>query len=251
MSIKVFNRYEKKFLLDKEVFEIVQKRLLDYMHLDKYHKNLDFYPITNIYYDTEDNYLIRHSLSKPKYKEKLRIRAYGIPKDYDRVYIEIKKKYNGAVNKRRCTLKLCDAYAFLENGNKPKTQSYINRQVLNEIEFFMSKYNLSPKLYLAYERRAMFSKTDRDLRITFDSNIRFRRGDLRLEQGDYGEVILPEGVYLMEIKTEKSLPIWLVKLLSENKIYSSSFSKYGKAHMNMVTDGRLHETGWHCFTTRV
>jgi len=88
-------------------------------------------------------------------------------------------------------------------------------------------YDLEPKLYLAYDRIAYFGINNRDLRITFDTNIRSRRTDLRLELGDYGEPLLDEGVWLMEVKAEKSIPVWLSRMLSENGLFKTSFSKYG------------------------
>ena len=145
------------------------------MELDEYNKNHPFYTICNIYYDTEDNHLIRHSLSKPKYKEKLRLRGYGVPKQEDKVYLEIKKKVNGLVNKRRTKLVLSEAYEFAETRVKPEYKSYMNRQVLNEIDYILKLYKPVPKLYLAYDRKAFFGINNRDLRVTFDTNIRSRR----------------------------------------------------------------------------
>lgn len=104
MAIEVFNRYENKYMLSQSVFEKVQARLSEYMELDAYNKQHETYTISNLYYDTPDNYLIRTSLQKPNYKEKLRVRAYGVPDTGDKVYVEIKKKFAGLVNKRRSAL---------------------------------------------------------------------------------------------------------------------------------------------------
>ncbi|EPR10384.1 polyphosphate polymerase domain-containing protein [Ruminiclostridium papyrosolvens] len=234
MAVEVFNRYESKFLIDESVYKIIQTELLRYMELDEYNKKHELYTICNIYYDTKDNVLIRKSLSKPKYKEKLRLRAYGVPKEDSKVYLEIKKKFCGVVNKRRTTLKLNEAYSFVETGIKPEYKEYMNRQVLNEIDYMLKFYELEPKLYLAYDRKALFSKESRDLRITFDTNIRTRREELKLESGDYGTQLLENGKWLMEVKAEKSVPLWLSKLLSENNIYKTSFSKYGKEYQKYL-----------------
>lgn len=235
MAIEVFNRTECKFIVDGEVYEKLNERLQEFMENDAYSKNDGFYTISNIYYDTQDNYLIRNSLDKPKYKEKLRLRAYGVPKVEDKVFLEIKKKFNGVVNKRRTTIKLGEAYEYLNSREKPEIKSYMNKQVLNEIDYILKLYNLEPKLYLAYDRRAMFGKNDKNLRITFDNNIRTRRYDLRLEAGDYGDQLLEEGMFLMEVKVEKNIPLWLARLLSEYKIYKTSFSKYGKEYENTLS----------------
>ena len=194
MAIEVFNRFEKKFLIDTKTYEEVLKVLNDYMEEDKYNKGGAFYTISNLYFDTDDNALIRTSLSKPKYKEKLRLRAYGVPEPDDKVYLEIKKKVNKLVNKRRTAIGLAEAYDFVRTGQKPEVKEFMNRQVLNELDYLINRNALSPKLYLAYDRRAYFGKDNRDLRISFDMNIRTRRYDLELEKGDYGEQLLaPDG----------------------------------------------------------
>lgn len=239
MAIEVFNRHEEKFLIDNDVYEAIQSELLKHMELDEYNKTHDTYTISNMYYDTADNHLIRTSLSKPAYKEKLRIRAYGVPESNDKVYLEIKKKVCGLVNKRRTKLRLNDAYRFVSTGIKPELKYYMNKQVMNEIEYMLRIYELEPKLYLAYDRKAMFGIESRDLRITFDTNIRSRRYDLKLEAGDYGEQLMQEGKWLMEVKAEKNIPLWLSKMLAEYKIYKTSFSKYGKEYERMLVNNRI------------
>jgi len=236
MPIEVFNRYEKKYLLDTAAYKKLQGPLLEHMEPDEYNRAREFYTISNIYYDTGDDYLIRNSLAKPEYKEKLRLRAYGVPGKDDKVFLEIKKKFKGLVNKRRTILKLEEAYEFLGSGVRPELKEYMNRQVLNEIEYMLKLYSLEPKLYLVYDRKAMLGGENRDLRITFDTNIRTRRYDLRLESGSHGESLLKEGEWLMEVKTQNSIPLWLSRLLSEYAIYSTGFSKYGAEYRKRIME---------------
>jgi hypothetical protein len=204
------------------------------MKMDSHHRTHFTYPICNIYYDTDDSYLIRTSLSKPVYKEKLRLRSYGTPTDGSTVYVEIKKKYNGLTNKRRSKLKLNEAYDFLSTGKLPIRRPYMNEQVLREIGYMLSRYELKPAAYLSYERRAFHGDADSDVRVSFDTNIVTRRYDLRLETGSYGERLLEVGSWLMEIKTSQAIPIWLTQLLSEYKVYSSRFSKYGAEYQTSL-----------------
>lgn len=136
MAIEVFNRYEKKYMLDEHTFRRLLERINDYMEPDKYNLNGQFYSICNIYYDTDDNRLIRSSIEKPVYKEKLRMRSYGTPCGEDRVFLEIKKKYNGIVNKRRTSIVLKDAYKYMESDVYPESDiQCINTQVLKEIDY--------------------------------------------------------------------------------------------------------------------
>lgn len=234
MAIEVFNRYENKYLMDTEAFHRLYNRLLEHMEADEHNRNQQFYTISNLYYDTDNSSLIRTSLAKPKYREKLRIRSYGVPQPDAKVYLELKKKVRGLVNKRRTALMLQEAYAFAGSGIAPPPAPYMNGQVINEIEYLLSRYQLEPKVYLAYDRIAMFSKESRDLRITFDTNIRSRRTELQLESGDHGEQLMPPGQWLMEVKAEKTVPIWLARMLSEEGMFRTGFSKYGNEYKKML-----------------
>ena len=233
MVINSFKRYEKKFLLTKEQYNKLIPRLLEYMELDGFCKKNGDYSIYNIYYDTENDDVIRHSINKPYYKEKLRLRSYNpsISLD-DKVFLELKKKINGIVTKRRVSLTLREAYDFLYFNKKPTCNDYVNKQVLNEIEYYLSKNKVYPKVYIAYTRNAFFAKDNRDFRLTFDYEILTRRDDLSLESKSYGNDILGDGRYLMEIKILGSIPIWFTKILSDFKIYNTHFSKYGNEYMN-------------------
>jgi hypothetical protein len=223
MSTNTFKRVEKKFYVPEETAERLMALFNEKMDFDPFSKAKGFYTICNIYYDTEHDDLIRKSLAKPVFKEKLRLRSYGVPGIEDKSYLELKKKYKGVVYKRRSSMKVGQGYAFVDEDIVPSGKG-LNEQVLKEIEFFCKRYDLVPKVYLAYDRRAY---SDGDLRITLDNNIRSRRHNLRLEAGDYGEPVLDGSGYIMEIKYSHSIPLWLAALLKEEKLYSSSFSKYG------------------------
>lgn len=227
MAIETFKRYENKYRVDQRTWGMLQSQLLDRMEPDTYNQNGRTYSISNLYYDTPDSHLIRTSLQKPVYKEKLRLRAYGVPGLETQVYLEIKKKYQGIVNKRRSALTLSDAYDFVASGQLPAERSLQNQQVLREIAYLLQRHDLRPSLYLAYDRLAFFDHENRDLRITYDTNIRSRRTDLRLESGDFGALLLEPGQGLIEIKVASNMPFWLARLLSDLEILPTRFSKYG------------------------
>lgn len=232
MAIKSFQRYEKKFILTETQYKKLLPILYEYMNEDKFCKNGENYNIYSIYYDTLDNQVIRHSINKPYYKEKLRLRSYKAPiGENDKVFLELKKKINGIVNKRRATLTLKEAYKFLEDRIRPKSLDFLNNQVLDEIEYYLNNNKVSPRVYISYSRKAFFGKNDKDFRITFDSNILGRRDNLSLQLGLYGENILPRDSYLMEVKILGAIPIWLSKTMSELEIYNTHFSKYGSEYV--------------------
>lgn len=220
--IDVFQRVEKKYLMTAETYQLFQKEIQDYMQADQY----GLHTICNIYFDTIADELIRNSIEKPVYKEKLRLRSYGIPNYNSQVFLEIKRKYKGIVYKRRVAMTLKEASYYLEHGIRPKNDS----QILKEIDYFIKFYKPIPKLYLAYDRVAFFGKEDNNIRMTIDANIRSRKDDLALEQGDRGELLLEQDMYLLEIKVPNAYPIWLAEILSKLEIYPISFSKYGNIY---------------------
>ena len=214
-----FQRVEKKYLMTQETYLDFLKETEKYIQLDEF----GLHTICNIYFDTAHYDLIRNSIEKPVYKEKLRLRSYGIPGENDKVYLELKKKWKGIVYKRRISLTLKEVEDYLERGVIPKQKD----QIFDEIDYFVRFYHPEPKLYLAYDRRAYYGLEDHNLRITFDENIRSREKDLELEDGDYGEKLLEEDMVLMELKVPGAVPIWLSEIMSRLHIYPISFSKYG------------------------
>ena len=192
-------------------------------HLEKDY----YYKSTNcsIYFDTDNKYLAMHSLEKPLYKEKVRVRSYNVPKSLnDTVFIEIKKKFDGTGYKRRISTTLGEFYAYLETGNL-KTN---NPQIKAELDYCMNFYRLKPSLYLAYDRLSYCDKDDDAFRITFDSNVRSRETGLFLERGDTGELYFENNEVIMEVKAVSAFPVWFTRALSRLKIYPASFSKYGR-----------------------
>lgn len=232
---EVFQRYEKKYMITKDQLDTLLIQLKDYMTVDQYGKHT----ICNIYFDTESYELIRTSIEKPVYKEKVRMRSYGIPGKNDIVFLEMKKKYDGIVYKRRIPLRLKDAESYLYHGKKPKAEERQEKQIINELDFMMKKLRLEPAVYLSYDRLAMFGNEDMNLRVTFDFNISGRDTSLNLEKGTFGTPLLDDDKALMEVKIPDAMPTWMSRMFSELKIYPSSYSKYGeyyKQYINLKED---------------
>lgn len=198
-----------------------------YMELDRYGRTT----IRNLYFDTDTYLLIRRSIEKPEYKEKLRIRSYERADADSTVFVELKKKYKSVIYKRRISLLQQEAIWWI---SKEKHCSK-NTQISAEVDYFLDYYKtLKPTVFLSYEREAFYSKDSSDFRITFDDNILFRQENLSLDSDVYGTPLLPKGIVLMEIKCSGGIPLWLTEILSEEHIYKTSFSKYGTAYRNFI-----------------
>lgn len=247
----IFKRYEIKYLITAEQKDRILKAMEPYMEPDRYGRST----VRNIYYDTDDFVLARHSIAKPDFKEKLRIRSYEQAGADSTVFVELKRKFDGVVYKRRLGLPEADAMKWMAGSNDPAMMSRLDAespQVAREIEYFRDLYSgMKPVLWLSYDREAYRLKKDVPLsggpegfRITFDSNILCRETGLSLRSEAFGTAILEDGKFLMEIKSPGAIPMWLTKVLSDEHIYKTSFSKYGTAYcrfMNETPAERAHE----------
>ena len=222
-----FKRYELKFMLTQSQKQALLQVMEPYMALDQYGRTT----IQNLYYDTDSFRLVRRSMERPEYKEKLRVRSYGTAREGGRVFVELKKKYDHVVYKRRLTLPEPDAMAWLAGDKSAAPDSQIGR----EIDYFCTFYrDLRPQVFLSYEREAYFERGGGDFRVTFDENILTRRTALSLKTSPWGTPLLPHGTVLMELKTPGGIPLWMTRFLTENHIYKTSFSKYGTAYQNVI-----------------
>ena len=230
----VFRRYELKYLISLREKEKILSTIEPYMRLDSYGRTT----IRNLYLDTPDYRLIRRSIEKPAYKEKIRIRSYSRVESSDNVFVELKKKYEKVVYKRRVALPEMAAMCWML-GEMPCP---INSQITREIDYFASHYApLSPVVFLSYDREAYYLLSGGDFRVTFDDNILYRESDLSLCSDAYGKSILPDDTVMMEIKCSGAIPLWLVKTLSRERIYRTSFSKYGTAYRDILTSNTQKE----------
>lgn len=230
----IFERTEKKYVITVSLINELLSMISDRIKSDEYGKS----NVNSIYYDTDDYRLIRNSIDKPVYKEKLRLRSYSVPNGDSTVFLELKKKYKGVVYKRRKTLKYKEAQNYLNLHILPD-----DTQIMREIDWTMNFYNtLKPKMFIGYDRLAYVGKEEGNLRITFDFNLRFRTDNLSLDDGNYGESIIGNNYCVMEIKALNAMPLWLCKSLDKLKIYPSSFSKYGTAYQ-IVTKRNTEQNG--------
>ncbi len=223
----VFKRYELKYLLTQAQKQTVLTAMAEHMELDQYGRTT----IRNIYFDTDNYRLIRRSIDRPAYKEKLRIRSYKRAKATSTVFVELKKKYDSIVYKRRVSLPENEAMEWVLG----QRHCHKDTQISGEVDYFLDFYgSLRPAVFLSYEREAYFAKDGSDFRVTFDDHILCRQEDISLESAVYGTPILPEGKVLMEIKCSGGIPLWMTRVLSQERIYKTSFSKYGTAYETIV-----------------
>ena len=224
-----FKRHEEKYILTTEKYNSLKEAISDYIVPDAYPEST----VCSIYYDSKNYKLIRNSIDKPAYKEKLRLRCYNVSDPEADVFVEVKKKYKKIVYKRRIVLKAPDAQGFL-NGNPEIAKS--DSQIIKELARFVDFYKPEPKVMVACEREAFVAREDAQLRITFDRDLRWRNYDLDFKHGSGGEPVVSKDMVLMEIKAVDTIPLWLAHILSSFEIYPTSFSKYGTIYKRHILE---------------
>lgn len=230
----VFERYEIKYFLTKTQKEALMKEMDGRMQSDKYGRTT----IRNIYYDTDSFRLIRDSLDHPVYKEKLRIRSYQRAEIGDMVFVEIKKKFEDVVYKRRVAMPRIAAENWIDY-RKPLA---FGSQITSEIDYLVDFYEgLSAKAFLSYEREAFSDNKNPEFRLTLDENILARDTELNLGSDIWGQPLLPHGMTLMEVKIAGAMPLWMANFLSSNNIQKVSYSKYGTYYRNCLSSGAIQE----------
>ena len=228
-DIMIFKRKEKKYLLSAEEKNMFLSKIREKLVPDKHGKNT----ICSLYLDTPDYLLIRNSIDAVSYKEKLRIRSYGTPKSDTMVFFEIKKKYKGVVYKRRVSMTVDEAFRYVDSGIPP-----MDTQIMREIDYLMRFYRQpKPDVCILCEREAFFTADNPDVRLTFDENLRYRRGFPDESNINGGTPITRGDQYILEIKTPGAMPLWMAQALSECKIYPRSFSKYAHAYYDIINNG--------------
>ena len=226
----VFERYELKYRLSRRQQQALVRAMAPYMALDGYGHSV----IRNLYYDTPDMRLIRRSLEKPVYKEKLRVRSYGCAGMETPVFVELKKKYEDVVYKRRILLPQGQALACLA-GDAPLPDSQIGREIAYALSFYGT---LRPAVFLSYARDAYAPRDGGPFRVTLDTQIRYRTDGLTLGGDCGGRALLAQDQVLMELKTPDAIPLWMARALSACGVRRTSFSKYGAAYRQMCREGQ-------------
>ena len=225
--ITTMKRYELKYILTPEQTNDLKENLIGHMKVDDY----GLTSIASLYYDTIDSRLVRASIEKPDYKEKIRLRSYGLAKKDTKVFLELKRKAYGIVYKRRVSITFDQASEFFNND----LNLYADGQISKEISYFRGFYSkLVPACLIIYDRLA-YCEDNGDLRLTIDANPRYRTSDLNLSTSMEGISLLPAGYTILEIKVQNAMPLWLASILSNLKIYQNSFSKYGEAYTKQIS----------------
>ncbi len=266
----VFARKELKYRMRRRRKDALLDELAAFVEPDEY----GLTRITSLYYDTSDRLLAFRSYDKPFYKEKLRLRKYGDPGNGERVFIEMKKKLNGIVYKRRVGLSYAAARAYLAGmpyekacGIFPLDDPVANegcfsprsRQIAREIDAFMARYGmLEPSIEVVCLRESFTERVGAGmaggtrggrydaesfaaagqtsgLRITFDSDLLWRDASC----SDFEpRRLLRGGEFIMEVKTAGALPLWFVHALDDVDARPTSYSKYGEAFHDQMEGGK-------------
>jgi hypothetical protein len=223
-------RFEQKYILNQSQYYEVLGFLGEFVREDEFGLST----VYSIYYDSDDFKLSRSAVDNSVFKEKLRLRCYGVPIPGDAVYWELKKKLRGVTYKQRISAAFDNSGVYLDiaaiNGRTDYTY--------HEINWLAETYKPHPKFMICYERQAFQGIEDDRFRLTFDTNVLWRSTDLDFSGGFYGTPLCGENEYIMELKTCDAIPMALSRHLTRLKIFPVSFSKYKLTYFHYVNDNK-------------
>lgn len=237
---EIFNRHEYKYLIEPETMAQVIRGLAGYAKPDMF-GTAGSYRVNSLYFDTADELFYLQTLDNLPFRQKLRLRVYGKPGPGARGFLEIKQRHHGLVHKRRLSLPLAESIAGTVPGAPaPSSLSGTSLQVFREVSFLVNYYSLAPKIVVSYQRQAFVGCVDSELRITFDTDLLFWTGRLRFPPPNNHSHVFPDGKVVMEIKSNKALPLWLSRLVTDNNIMKLKLSKYC---LSMAARPAIKQTG--------
>lgn len=236
-------RHEFKFAVSYDNMDRLMDDLIPYTRSGEHVNKYGIYTVSSMYLDNDARKCYYETLGNDYFSQKIRLRVYGKQNTEDSdSYLEMKQKIDNRIIKRRAKMRLGDAKRFIaecvQQGTAANTDEFAssNDQILKEIKQVIVSENLKPVNIISYERLPLAGADDKDLRITFDFLLRTRAEEIDLAKGTHGEKRIPDKTALLEIKTEKPLPFWLVKLLSKYDYRDQLFSKYCSHYTPMRAD---------------
>ncbi|MDR1117186.1 MAG: polyphosphate polymerase domain-containing protein [Oscillospiraceae bacterium] len=231
-----FNIYEKKFIISTGDANRLLNRVSDRFETDRKINDEGCYRIASIYFDTMGNDMVRHSIQKPKFNELVTLRSYVDGPYRDTVIWEIKKRYYGLVDIRTARMKLNEAAGYMESEILPEYMTEEDREVMRGIDLMRKQHDLKPELFVSFDRESFVGKEIPGMRLTFDFNLASRRYDIDFAHGNAGEELLDEDLCIMQIKSKDSIPEWMLQTLSDLRIYSAGFSKFGVEYLRRIKE---------------
>ncbi len=225
--IKHFNRFELKYLVPHTRVPELVGALSDHVRPDPHSLDAAGYPIHSVYWDSAGLGFFWEKIEGLKYRRKLRLRRYG---DSDSVFLEIKQRIDRTLQKRRVRWPL----AQLEQAETPEALDALladsDDRIALEVLFLRRHHELRPTMGISYRRRAFLADTGTDLRVTFDSGVKYHDIEPSVTRPpDAGKYILDPELAVMEIKFGHSVPLWLCKLVSRFELQMVRLSKYCSA----------------------
>ncbi|WP_182347093.1 polyphosphate polymerase domain-containing protein [Tomitella gaofuii] len=230
-SLRVFNRYEIKYLVDESDVPRLREELDVRLDADPY-SGRGGYPVASLYYDTADLRFYWEKIEGLRFRRKLRLRLYGNPDECDdatTTHVEIKQRVNRVTQKRRLPLPYADALAWLDGGVRPGHDPG-DRAFVDEVSTFVGNLDLRPIATTSYLREAYLGReADAGLRVTIDHRVRGRDRDFRFGPGysaSDDRRTVPPGAAVVEVKANERIPYWMADLSARLDMSVVRMSKY-------------------------
>lgn len=228
-------RLEYKYLVPTALLEPIRAALRPHVYPDPLggRDKPGEYTVRSIYYDTLAFDCYHTKLAGLKVRNKFRIRGYNTPGLDPVVYLEIKKRNSGFIDKHRAPVLRRDLKSLLSSRD-------IERYVIasaampaahRDAERFLYHYvrfALHPAVLVVYDREAVMARLDPSLRITYDTGLRRTLApslDDLYDDGRLGPAM--HKTFIFELKFFRcALPGWIRAVIAKFALPRMALSKY-------------------------
>jgi hypothetical protein len=186
----------------------------------------DGYRVASIYCENPALQCYFEKVAGLENRFKLRFRFYPDNGQTDPLRLEIKYKLGERIRKGCVDIPRA-GLAGLLSGDFSALDWHGNA-TLNHCYRLIKVDGFRPALRIDYRRRAYYARSDSQVRITLDNDVRAARFEGDLQQTATWNVA-PPGLAILETKSPGYLPFWLTRILQKYNLARSAISKYAAA----------------------
>ena len=234
-------RQELKFLVHHSVRRMLLERWSPYLVRAAFTDHAARTPVLSQYYDSPTLSFYSEKQDGVPVRNKVRLRTYATDFDGGKVgFLEIKHRQGLGVLKHRQRISdLSSAHLC------PSRWTFDHPDLTAKFRSLMETYHLRASAQTYYQREAYEAPEGGGLRVTFDSSLVGLHPGERLTSKllmDRGRSLMPDTLFILEIKSNTTLPRWAHDGIIAGELEQKTIPKYVTA-VDVLRLGELTGTG--------
>jgi hypothetical protein len=236
---RTLERYEFKYFLRSDICNEIINHVKNFMNLDQFAEKFPnkHYIVRSIYFEDEFNSNFDEKVNGYRIRKKFRIRFYNTSLNKDPIYLETKGRNLERTYKRRVKIDYSDLKFIEENKSlNILLNKYPDSQTVKEFVFEYYKKKLKPKVLIDYTRKPFVNNHGLYFRLTFDKNLSCINLSNSLKNISVNQkIICKAGFAILEVKFERSIPLWFHRIIQSYNLRRQSISKFvlGMCYTNL------------------